>query len=143
VQTYDSNGSFHVNSNTIINRLSFCVLRPISYAVKITLYVEITLVRHEYRYHLRACQNHNARGYYTLRVETTLQRVVITLEIVSENHNLRVKSLFACGNCTLLVEINLERVEITHVRVGITFVPVEITLRVEITLCVLVSHSSV
>jgi hypothetical protein len=49
---------------------------------------------------------------------------------------MRVKSHSACGNCTLRVEINLERVEITLVRVGITFVLVEITLRVEITLFV-------
>jgi hypothetical protein len=51
---------------------------------------------------------------------------------------MRVKSHSACGNCTLRVEINLERVEITLVRVGITFVLVEITLRVEITLVIVI-----
>jgi hypothetical protein len=40
------------------------------------------------------------------------------------------------GNYTLRVEINLVRVEIILVRVRITFVPNEVTLRVEITLCV-------
>jgi hypothetical protein len=48
---------------------------------------------------------------------------------VSGKHTLRVKSHSACGNCTLRVEINLEPVEITLVRVGVTFVPVEIPLR--------------
>jgi hypothetical protein len=69
---------------------------------------------------------------------------------VSGNHTLRVKSQSVCGNRTLRVEINLVRVEITLVRVGITFVrfgitfvPVEITIHVESTLCVLESHWSV
>jgi hypothetical protein len=53
---------------------------------------------------------------------------------VTGNHTackitLRVKSHSACVNRTLRVEINL-------VRVGITFVPLEITLHVEITICV-------
>jgi hypothetical protein len=50
---------------------------------------------------------------------------------VCGNATLRVKSNSACENRTLLVVINLVRVEITLVCVGITFVPVEITLRVE------------
>jgi hypothetical protein len=57
---------------------------------------------------------------------------------VSRNHTLRVKLHFACGNCTVRVEIN---VEITLVRVGVTFVPVEITLREKITLCVCRIHT--
>jgi hypothetical protein len=48
---------------------------------------------------------------------------------VRQNHNMRVKSHSACENRTLSVEINLVRVEIT-------FGPVDITLCVEITLCV-------
>jgi hypothetical protein len=55
---------------------------------------------------------------------------------MSESYTLRVKSYSACGNRTLLVEIKLLRVLTTLVRVGITFMPVEVTLRVEITLCV-------
>jgi hypothetical protein len=54
---------------------------------------------------------------------------------VCENHTLRVKSLSACSNRTLRVDINLVRVEITLVRVLITCMPVEITLRVEVALC--------
>jgi hypothetical protein len=45
------------------------------------------------------------------------------------------KPHFASGNRTLRLEVNLVRVEITLVRVRIAFVPIEITLRVEITLC--------
>jgi hypothetical protein len=52
---------------------------------------------------------------------------------VSEIH-LRVKSHSACGIRTLSVENNLVRAEITVVRVAITFVPIEITLRVEVSL---------
>jgi hypothetical protein len=54
---------------------------------------------------------------------------------------MRVKSYSACGNCTLGVEINLVRIEITLVRVINTFVPVEVTLRVGITLCIQKLHS--
>jgi hypothetical protein len=54
-------------------------------------------------------------------------RVKITL--VCRNHTMRVKSHSACESHTLRVEINL-------VRVVITFVAVEITLLVKITLCV-------
>jgi hypothetical protein len=54
---------------------------------------------------------------------------------LSGNHTLGVKSQSTCGNRTLRVEINLVCVEITLVSIGIIFVPVEITLRVEITLC--------
>jgi hypothetical protein len=50
------------------------------------------------------------------------------------NHTLRVKSHSACGNRTLRVKFNLVRFEIILVRFGITFVPVKITLRVEVTL---------
>jgi hypothetical protein len=64
-------------------------------------------------------------GIYTLRVDITFDRVVITFVIV----------IF-----TRIRNHNLVRVEITLVRVGITFVLVEITLRVEITLCELKSH---
>jgi hypothetical protein len=53
---------------------------------------------------------------------------------VSENHTLRVKSHSACGNRTLRVKTKLVRAEITLLRIGITFVLVEITLHVEITL---------
>jgi hypothetical protein len=53
-----------------------------------------------------------------------------------------VKSHFACENRTLHVKINLVRVQITLVRVVHTFVPVEITLRIEITLCIWKSHSA-
>jgi hypothetical protein len=62
---------------------------------------------------------------------------------VSEIHTMRVKSHSACGNRTLRVEVNRVLVEITLLRVGVTFVPVEITLRVEIILCLWKSHSSV
>jgi hypothetical protein len=54
---------------------------------------------------------------------------------VCGNHTLRLKSHSAGGNCTLRVEITLVRVEITPERILITFVRVEITLRVEIILC--------
>jgi hypothetical protein len=40
---------------------------------------------HECRSHIRAYQNHNACGIYTLRVEITLVRVVITLVMVHTN----------------------------------------------------------
>jgi hypothetical protein len=72
--------------------------------------------------HSCACQNHTllAGGYCTLRVEITLVRVVIADQ--------RVKSHFACGNRTLLLEIKLVRVEITLVRVVITLIRVKITL---------------
>jgi hypothetical protein len=47
-----------------------------------------------------------------------------------------------CQNPTVRVEITLVRVKITVVSVVITFVRVKITLRVEITLCVYKSPSS-
>jgi hypothetical protein len=68
------------------------------------------------------CQNHNVYGNYTLRVEITLDCVIITLVCVSFTR-IRVKiilvcvdtticvSHYACGNRTLRVEINLLRVE--------------------------------
>jgi hypothetical protein len=62
-------------------------------------------------------------------------RVKITL-FVSGNLALRVKLHSAYGNRTLRVEINLVRVETILVLVGIIFVSVAITLRVEMTLCV-------
>jgi hypothetical protein len=48
----------------------------------------------------------------------------------------------AGGNCTLRLEITLVRVKIKLVRVVITFVPVKYTLRVQITLCVQQSQSA-
>jgi hypothetical protein len=54
---------------------------------------------------------------------------------VSGNHTLSVKSLSACENRTLRVEIDLVRDKTTVVRARITFVLVLITLHVEITLC--------
>jgi hypothetical protein len=54
--------------------------------------------------------------------------------LVSINHTLRVKSHSACGNRTLRVEINLVLIEITLVRVGITFLLVKNQLRLKITL---------
>jgi hypothetical protein len=64
--------------------------------------------------HSRACRNHTHEclNYYR----------------VSDNHTLRIKPLS--------VEINFVRVEIPFARVLVTFVSAEITLRVEITLCV-------
>jgi hypothetical protein len=62
---------------------------------------------------------------------------------VNRTHILGVKSHSACENRTMHVKINLLRVIITLVRLEITFMPVEITLRLEITLCVQESHSSV
>jgi hypothetical protein len=69
-----------------------------------------------------------------------------TYSRVCRNHTRHVKSHSSCGNCTLRVEIYLVRVEINLVRIeivrieivriGITFVLVDITLWVEITLCV-------
>jgi hypothetical protein len=66
---------------------------------------------------------------------------------VCGNHALRVKPYSAGGKCTLRVEISIVLVEITLVRVLITFMPVKYTLRVKITLfrvettlCVLKSH---
>jgi hypothetical protein len=50
---------------------------------------------------------------------------------VSENYTVRVKSHSACENRTLRVDITL--VQSTVMRIAITFVPVEITQRVEIT----------
>jgi hypothetical protein len=46
---------------------------------------EITVMSVD-REHIRACQNHNACEHYTLRVEITLERVVITLVIVIHTH---------------------------------------------------------
>jgi hypothetical protein len=90
--------------------------------VKITIHVEIKLC--VYKSH--SCHSHTCQNY----------------SCVSGNHTLRVKSHFLCGNRTLRVEINLERVQITLGRVeitlvcfGIKFMPVEVILRVEITLC--------
>jgi hypothetical protein len=73
-------------------------------SVKIRMRVEITLCL--YKSHSHTCQNYS--------------RLI-------KNHTLRKKSHFACGNRNL-------RVEITLWRVGITFVLVLITLRVEIRL---------
>jgi hypothetical protein len=51
-----------------------------------------------------------------MRVEITLERVVITLhECHIHNYTLRVKSHSACGNRTLRVEITLVRVKTTVV----------------------------
>jgi hypothetical protein len=50
---------------------------------------------------------------------------------VSENYTVRVKSHSAGENRTLRVDITL--VQSTVMRIAITFVPVEITQRVEIT----------
>jgi hypothetical protein len=55
---------------------------------------------------------------------------------VSGKHTLHVKSHSACRNRTMGVEINLVRVEIPLVRVGITFMLAESTLHVKIKLCV-------
>jgi hypothetical protein len=46
----------------------------------------------------------------------------------------------ACLNRILFVETNFERVEITFVHVVVSFMPFEVTLRVEIRLCVYKSH---
>jgi hypothetical protein len=84
--------------------------------VKIGIRVEITRCVYNFtcacRYQTRECQihTHTCQNYFR----------------VSGNYTLRVNSHSACGIRTLRVEINL-------VRVGITFVPVEITPRVEIT----------
>jgi hypothetical protein len=51
--------------------------------------------------------------------------------------------IHACQNHTLRVKITIVRVEITVVSVVITFVRDKVTIRVEITLCVYKSHSSV
>jgi hypothetical protein len=67
--------------------------------------VHVEIHSREYR---NACQIHNACGNYSLHVEITLVRVVITLVSV----------------------------EITLVRVVITFIRVKFTMRVKITLCV-------
>jgi hypothetical protein len=98
-----------------------------------------------------------------LRVEIALERLVITLvsitfkrirvKITLECETLRVKSHSAGGNCNLLVETTLVRVEITrascdHIRAcQIHTMRVELhyafehhTIRVNITLCVLTSH---
>jgi hypothetical protein len=69
-----------------------------------------------------------------MREEITTLREITSCEY--KPHSACKITLFACGNRTLRVEINIVRVEIRLVRVGITFVPVEITLCVEITICV-------
>jgi hypothetical protein len=90
-----------------------------------------------------ACINHTrASRYYTCECQY-YTHTCQNYSRMSENHTLRVKSLSACGRRSLRNENNLVRVEITLVHVGSTFVPVKITLRVEIILCVWESHSSV
>jgi hypothetical protein len=94
--------------------------------VDFTLCVEITL--YVYKSHSCVSLSHSECHIHTYTCQNYSR--------VTGNHTLRVKSHSACVNRTLRVEINL-------VCVGITFVPVEITLRVEITLCVQESRSSV
>jgi hypothetical protein len=79
--------------------------------------------------HTRACHYHSRECHINTYTCQNYSRVSI-------NHTLRVKSHFTYENRTLCAGIDLVRVKITLMRVGITFVPVEITLRVEITLCV-------
>jgi hypothetical protein len=74
---------------------------------------------------------------YTLRAETTLERVAIT--IVSEYSHAYVSKLLSCvwKPHSACVNRTLERVVITFVRIVIALVSVIITLtRVKITLCV-------
>jgi hypothetical protein len=77
----------------------------------------------------RACVNHTRTcRYYTLNCHNHTR----------ESHNYT----HLCRNHTLRVEITLVRVEITVVSVVFTFVRAKITLRVEITLCVLCVYKS-
>jgi hypothetical protein len=98
--------------------------------------------------HIRVCRNHTACRNYTLHVELTLcvykphssvsyshAYVSNLLDCVRKPHS-ALKSHRVCGRHNLRVEINLVRFEITLVDVVIPFRPVEITLRVQITLCV-------
>jgi hypothetical protein len=64
----------------------------------------------ECRYHIRASQNHNKYGSYTLRVEIILERVFITL--VSVNFTCQNYSR-VCGNYTLCVKL-YSRVLLSH-----------------------------
>jgi hypothetical protein len=95
--------------------------------------VVITFVRLNIKIHF-ACRNHTQASHYHTRECHIYKYTCQNYSGVSENHTLRVKSHSACGNYTLRVEINLMSVAITPVRVGITFMPMKITLRVEITL---------
>jgi hypothetical protein len=77
-------------------------------------------------------QSHNAFENYTLHVEITLERVVITLVSVVSTR-IRLKITLLCADTTV-------RVKITVMSVLITFVSVKITMRVKITLCVYKSY---